>query len=56
MRRAIQRSKRVEAVEGGFMSGRRSSRSIAQQGMVLKETFAPILYVLRYRDIEQAIA
>jgi aldehyde dehydrogenase (NAD+) len=28
----------------------------AQEGSVLKETFAPILYVLRYRDIEEAIA
>ena len=30
------------------MSARRSSRSDAQEGMVLQETFAPILYVLRY--------
>jgi L-aminoadipate-semialdehyde dehydrogenase len=28
----------------------------AQQGMVLQETFAPILYVLRYRDLDQAFA
>ena len=28
----------------------------AQTGVVRQETFAPILYVLRYRDMEQAIA
>ncbi|HYI43491.1 MAG TPA: aldehyde dehydrogenase family protein [Sphingomicrobium sp.] len=28
----------------------------AQQGPVLKETFAPILYVLRYRDLGEALA
>ena len=28
----------------------------AQEGMVLQETFAPILYVLRYRDLDEAIA
>jgi aldehyde dehydrogenase (NAD+) len=28
----------------------------AQEGTVLKETFAPILYVLRYREFEEALA
>jgi aldehyde dehydrogenase (NAD+) len=28
----------------------------AQTGPVVEETFAPILYVLKYRDLEQAIA
>jgi aldehyde dehydrogenase (NAD+) len=28
----------------------------AQSGVMLEETFAPILYVLRYRDFEEAIA
>jgi aldehyde dehydrogenase (NAD+) len=28
----------------------------AQEGSVLKETFAPIVYVLRYREIDEAIA
>ena len=28
----------------------------AQEGAMLKETFAPILYVLRYRDLDEAIA
>ena len=37
-------------------SARRSSRSTAQEGSVLKETFAPILYVLRYRELDEAIA
>jgi aldehyde dehydrogenase (NAD+) len=27
-----------------------------QAGSVMKETFAPILYVLRYRELDQAIA
>jgi aldehyde dehydrogenase (NAD+) len=27
----------------------------AQEGRALKETFAPILYVLRYRDFDEAI-
>ena len=36
--------------------GRPSSRSKEQEGTVLQETFAPILYVLRYTDLEQAIA
>jgi aldehyde dehydrogenase (NAD+) len=28
----------------------------AQEGAVLQETFAPILYVLRYTDLDEAIA
>jgi len=28
----------------------------AQEGMVLQETFAPILYVLRYRELDEAIS
>ena len=46
----------VEAVDGGFYVRLALVEIAAQDPNVLKETFAPILYVLRYRDIEQAIA
>ncbi len=55
MRRAYSDVERVEAVEGGFYVRPAIVEIDAQQGMVLQETFAPILYVLRYRTIEQAI-
>ncbi|HYC95543.1 MAG TPA: aldehyde dehydrogenase family protein [Sphingomicrobium sp.] len=55
MRRAYPGVERVEAVEGGFYVRPAIVEIDAQQGMVLQETFAPILYVLRYRNIEQAI-
>ena len=47
---------RVEAVEGGFYVRPSMVEVPAQEGTVLTETFAPILYVLRYRTIEEAIA
>jgi aldehyde dehydrogenase (NAD+) len=47
---------RVDAVEGGYYVRPAIVDVAAQQGSVLKETFAPILYVLRYREIEEAIA
>jgi len=47
---------RVEAVPGGFYVRPAIVEVSAQEGTVLKETFAPILYVLRYREIEEAIA
>ena len=37
-------------------SGRRMVEVKAQEGTVLQETFAPILYVLRYSELEEAIA
>jgi aldehyde dehydrogenase (NAD+) len=46
---------RVDAVEGGFYVRPAILEVGEQQGSVLKETFAPILYVLRYCDIEEAI-
>jgi aldehyde dehydrogenase (NAD+) len=50
------RVERVEAVDGGFYV-RPAIVEVASQGSnVLKETFAPILYVIRYRDIGQAIS
>jgi aldehyde dehydrogenase (NAD+) len=47
---------RVDRVEGGFYVRPAIVEVAAQEGSVLKETFAPILYVLRYRDLDQAIA
>ena len=55
MRRACAEIERVEAVSGGFYVRPAIVEVEAQQGMVLQETFAPILYVLRYQDIRQAI-
>ncbi len=50
------RIERVEAIPGGFYVRPAIVEVPAQDGHVLKETFAPILYVLRYRDLDQAIA
>ena len=47
---------RVDAVEGGFYVRPAIVEVPSQDGSVLTETFAPILYVLRYRTIEEAIA
>jgi aldehyde dehydrogenase (NAD+) len=47
---------RVDAVPGGFYVRPAIVEVPAQEGTVLKETFAPILYVLRYRDLDEAIA
>jgi aldehyde dehydrogenase (NAD+) len=47
---------RVEAVPGGFYVRPAIVEIGAQEGTVLKETFAPMLYVLRYRDFDEAIA
>lgn len=46
----------VEAVEGGFYVRPAIVEVGAQEGTVLKETFAPILYVLRYQELDEAIA
>ena len=50
------RIERVEAVQGGFYVRPAIVEVPAQEGSVLMETFAPILYVLRYRDLDEAIA
>jgi aldehyde dehydrogenase (NAD+) len=55
MRRAFPDTVRVDAIAGGFYVRPAIVEVDAQQGMVLQETFAPILYVLRYRTIEEAI-
>ncbi len=47
---------RVEAVPGGHYVRPALVELTAQEGTVLTETFAPILYVLRYRDLDEAIA
>jgi L-aminoadipate-semialdehyde dehydrogenase len=46
---------RVEAVAGGFYVRPAIVEVAAQEGTVLKETFAPILYVLRYGELSEAI-
>ncbi len=38
------------------MCGRRWSRCRSQTGPVVHETFAPILYVMRYSDFDDALA
>jgi aldehyde dehydrogenase (NAD+) len=50
------RMERVDAVEGGYYVRPAIIEVDGQQGSVLQETFAPILYVLRYRDLGEAIA
>ena len=47
---------RVEAVAGGFYVRPAIVELDAQEGTVLKETFAPVLYVLRYSTLDEAIA
>ena len=47
---------RVDAVPGGFYVRPAIVEVEAQEGTVLKETFAPILYVVRYRELDEAIA
>ena len=46
---------RVDDVPGGFYARPAIVELEAQDGPMLKETFAPILYVLRYRDFEEAV-
>jgi aldehyde dehydrogenase (NAD+) len=46
---------RVDAVPGGFYVRPAIVEVAAQEGTMLKETFAPILYVLRYQDLGEAI-
>jgi aldehyde dehydrogenase (NAD+) len=46
----------VDAVDGGFYVRPAIVEMKAQDGTMLQETFAPILYVLRYNDLNEAIA
>ena len=47
---------RVDAVPGGFYVRPAIVEIAAHEGTVLQETFAPILYVLRYSSFDEAIA
>jgi aldehyde dehydrogenase (NAD+) len=53
--RAVCDVEEVEAVAGGHYVRPALVEVEAQHGRVLKETFAPILYVLRYADFDEAI-
>ncbi len=55
MRRAFPAVERVEVGGGGLYVRPAIVEVDQQEGMVLQETFAPILYVLRYKDIDEAI-
>ena len=50
------RIERIEAVPGGFYVRPAIVEMQRQEGPMLEETFAPILYVVRYRELEEAIA
>ena len=50
------RLERVEAVQGGFYVRPSLIEREAQEGSMLEETFAPILSVVRYDELDQAIA
>jgi aldehyde dehydrogenase (NAD+) len=50
------RIERVDAVPGGHYVRPAIVEVERQEGRVLTETFAPILYVLRYRELDEAIA
>jgi aldehyde dehydrogenase (NAD+) len=47
---------RVDAVPGGFYVRPAIVEAKQQAGEVLQETFAPVLYVLRYSNLNEAIA
>ena len=47
---------RIDAVPGGYYVRPAFVEAATQEDNVLKETFAPILYVLRYREPDEAIA
>ncbi|MEO6432824.1 MAG: aldehyde dehydrogenase family protein [Sphingomicrobium sp.] len=56
MARAYPEIERVEVGNGGHYVRPALIEVDTQEGQVLTETFAPILYVLRYRDFAEAIA
>ena len=49
-------AEQVDAVPGGFYVRPALVEASRQEGHVLEETFAPLLHVLRYSDLEEAIA
>ncbi len=57
MQRALEgKAERVEAVPGGVYVRPAIVEAQAQEGVLLQETFAPILYVLRYGELGEALA
>jgi len=57
MQRALEgKAELVEAVHGGVYVRPAIVEVGKHEGVVLQETFAPILYVLRYRQLEEALA
>jgi aldehyde dehydrogenase (NAD+) len=57
MKRVLgERVERVDAVSGGFYVRPAIIEVPEQAGTVLQETFAPILYAMRYRDLDEAVA
>ena len=46
---------RIDPVPGGFYVRPAIVEVATQEGNVMKETFAPILYVLRFRELDEAI-
>jgi aldehyde dehydrogenase (NAD+) len=56
MRLVLPDARRVEAVPGGVYVRPTLVEAETQDRRVMTETFAPILYVLRYRDLDDAIA
>ncbi len=56
MQKACPAVQRVDAVDGGYYVRPALVEVEAQAGIVLQETFAPILYVLRYSTLDEAIA
>ena len=55
MRRAFPDTEQVEVCNGGYYVRPAIVEIDRQQGMVRQETFAPILYVIRYREFDEAI-
>jgi aldehyde dehydrogenase (NAD+) len=56
MKRVLgEKLERVDAVPGGFYVRPAIVEAERQEGTVLQETFAPILYVLRYSDFDEAV-
>jgi aldehyde dehydrogenase (NAD+) len=57
MKRVLgEKIERIEAVAGGFYVRPAMVEVERQDAVVLQETFAPILYVIRYRELEEALA
>ncbi|HET9354566.1 MAG TPA: aldehyde dehydrogenase family protein [Sphingomicrobium sp.] len=56
LRRVHPEAEEVAALPGGIYVRPSLVEVDAQLGRVLEETFAPLLYVLRYRDLDEAIA